>query len=93
MNFNFSGLLDGLKRGLETVETLLPIATALGAPTGLVTSVIGIASAVLETGQNVAVRIEEGKVVASSDDQAELKSILSRIQSKNDELAAYIESH
>lgn len=93
MDFSFSGLLDGLKRGLETVETLLPIATALGAPTGLITSVVGIAGAVLETGQNVATRIEEGQVVASSDDQAELKSILSRIQAKNDELAAYIETH
>lgn len=93
MDFNFSGLLDGLKRGLETVDALLPIATALGAPTGLVTSVIGIAGAVLETGQNVAARIEEGQIVASSNDQAELKSILSRIQAKNDELAAYIEAH
>lgn len=93
MDFSFKGLLDGLKRGLETVETLLPIATALGAPTGLVETVIKIGGAVFETGQNIAERVEEGKIVASSEDQAELKSILARIQAKNDELAAYIEAH
>lgn len=93
MGFNFTGLLDGLKKGLDTVETLMPIATALGAPTELVSQVTNIAGALIETGQNVAARIEEGTVVATSTDQDELKSILARIQAKNDELAAYIEAH
>jgi hypothetical protein len=71
MNFNFTGLLSGLRKGLDAVETLMPIATAMGAPTGLITTVTNIAQAVLETGQNVSERVTEGKIVATSEDQDE----------------------
>lgn len=92
MSFNFAGLLSGLQKGLDTVQALLPIATALGAPTGLVDKVTNIAQATLETGQHVQAKIEEGTIVATSQDQDQLKSILAQIEAENDALAAYIDA-
>jgi hypothetical protein len=93
MSFNLGSLLSGLQSGLAVVEQLSATATALGAPTGLVTTVAKIGGALLETAQNVKQRVDEGKIVASSTDQAQLKTILETLQAKNDELAAYIEAH
>jgi hypothetical protein len=93
MSFNFPGLLDGLQKGLAAVQALLPVATALGAPTELVQKVTDIAEATLETGRHVQEKIAEGEIVATSGDQSLLKSILERIEAENDQLAAYIEAN
>ena len=93
MSFNFAGLIAGLENGLRVVETLKPIATALGAPPGLVDKVTNIAGALIETGTHTMGLIEEGKVMATSGDQSQLKSVLERIQAENDELDVFIDAN
>lgn len=92
MNWSLHSLLPTLQKGVEFVENLLPVATSLGAP-AIVATVAKAAAAVLETAESLSDRIEEGKVVATSQDQVELKTILGRLQAKNDELRHYIETH
>jgi len=93
MDFNITGLLEGLQKGLDVVETLKPIATALGAPPELVNKVTNIAAAVLDTGQHTMGLIEEGTIVATSTDQDQLKALLARIQAENDDLDAFIDAN
>ena len=93
MSFSFASVLAGLQQGLAVVEQLSTAATAVGAPTGLITNAAKIGGALLETAQNVQARVTDGQVAATSHDQAELKAVLGRLQTKNDELAAYIEAH
>lgn len=93
MSFNFTALLSGLQQGLATVQALMPIATALGAPTGTVEKVTNIAQAVLETGQHVQAKIAEGEIVATSTDQDQLKAILAQIEAESDSLSDYIDAN
>lgn len=93
MSFSMTNFISGLQHAVAAVETLLPVATALGAPTGMVQKVTDIAGAAIDVAQNVSTRIDEGKIVATSQDQDQLKTVLASLQAKNDELAAYIDSH
>jgi len=94
MHFNVNAILDGLQTGLLAAQQISAAATALGAPTGLITTATGIASAVLEGARNVKDRVDEGHIVlAPGTSQERLKEILTGIQKVNDDLAAYIEAH
>lgn len=93
MNVNFAEILAGLEKGLDTVNTLLPVAQAVGVPVELVSKVTNIASAVLETGQHVQVLVNEGTIEATSQDQDALKATLADIQARNDALDAYVDAH
>lgn len=92
-NFSIGAVLDGLRTGLNLVQTLSPLAVAAGAPPGLVNNVTGIAKAVIETAENVNRRIEEGKIVATSTDQDQLKALVAAIQAENDELDRFIDEN
>jgi hypothetical protein len=86
-------VLAGLRQGLNAVQALAPLATAAGAPAGLVEKVSGIAGAVIDTAQNVNKRIEEGKIVATSTEQDQLKALVAGIQAENDALDAFIDAN
>lgn len=85
---NVSDIIAALDRGAQTAEMLSPIAQALGGSTA--GSIVGIIASLAATAANVLERIEEGKVVASSNEQAELKAYIERLGRVNDSLAATI---
>ena len=90
---SLNSLLATLAKGVDFVENILPVVRAvpgIGNVVSIVETALNAAGAISETVQNVQQRIEEGKVVAASDDQAQLKDMIARIQAANDELAAYI---
>ncbi|CAB4131760.1 hypothetical protein UFOVP131_31 [uncultured Caudovirales phage] len=82
---NFQTIIDGLQKGLETVEKLAPVAEQLGG--GKVAALVGtladIAGDALE-------RVEEGTLVASEREQAVVRAINTELAAKNDALAAAI---
>jgi hypothetical protein len=93
MKFSMTAALAALRTGLNTVQALAPLATAAGAPAGLVEKVTGIAGAVLDTAQNLDQRITEGAIVATSTDQDQLKALVAAIQAENDELDRFIDAN
>jgi hypothetical protein len=93
MDFSISTALAALRTGLNLVQALAPLATAAGAPEGLAEKVTGIAGAVLDTAENITQRIDEGKIVATSTDQDQLKALVAGIQAENDELDRFIDAN
>lgn len=91
--FSLGSALSALRTGLSVVQTLAPLATAAGAPAGLVEKVSGIAGAVLDTAQTINQRVEEGHIVATSNDQDQLKALVAGIQAENDELDRFIDAN
>jgi hypothetical protein len=91
--FSLSSALSALRTGLSVVQTLAPLATAVGAPAGLVEKVFGIAGAVLDTAQTINQRVEEGHIIATSNDQDQLKALVAGIQAENDELDRFIDAN
>lgn len=93
MNFSIANALSHLGEGLRVIEKLSALASSVGAPTGMITTIAKMGGALLETATNIKTRVDEGKVVATEVDQTILKNILADIRAKNDELMAYIEAH
>lgn len=86
---DISKIAAALKKGLETMEALAPLAV-LGGPAAA--GIGSIAATLADIGQNVLDKIEDGAVVASSDDKEQVKALLAQIQAENDTLAARIRS-
>lgn len=84
---DFTQISNALRQGLATVQALAPLA-ALGGPT--VAGAVSIAATLAEIGQNVLEKIEDGQIVATSQDKDQIKAILAEIQAQNDALAARI---
>ncbi len=82
-------ILDALRKGAEFVEAVAPVATIIGGP--VVATVAGVISSVSDIADNVQERAKEGKAVFSSDDEAEIQAIVSRIAAANDALNKAIE--
>lgn len=78
-------ILQNLQKGIDTAQSIAGPLAAIGVPGA------GLAKALLEVAENVKARIDEGAVVATSDDAAEVKLIIERLQTINDQLAAEIE--
>lgn len=81
---DFSTLSAGLRKGLETIKALAPLA-AFGGPA--VAGLAKIADSLATIGANVLEKIEDGTVVATSQDKAEVQKLLAEIQDENDALA------
>ena len=95
MSFSLGTFLPTLQKGLDFVTGLTD-----ALPQGIkdvMPEVVGkaaqIGGAILETAVNINDRVQEGRIVASSDDQEQLKSILERIRDENDKLRRYIAEH
>lgn len=86
---NISGILGGLQAALGTVKKFAPVAEAFGLP-AVVSTVAEVASAAIEVAENAIERINDGRVVASNEDAAQVRSILAELQAENDKLAAKI---
>ena len=82
---SLKNIVDQLERGLDTAHSLAATLSAVGVPYA------GLARSLLEIAQNVKDRVEEGAIVATSEDRIAVSSILSRLQAENDRLNAEIE--
>lgn len=82
-------LSETLKAGLATVQALAPLA-ALGGPGAV--GVASIVSGLAKVGEQIMEKIEDGTVVATSDDKAEVQGLLAQIQSENDQLARRVDA-
>ena len=78
----FQEILGYLKDGLALVQKLPPVAVQLGIPNA--SQAATIAGELVDIGQNLADRIEDGTVAANSDDQAELSALLAKLRALND---------
>lgn len=83
----FPQIADALRKGLETVDLLVPLGAAGGPAAANVAAVIGALS---EMGQAALDAVEAGLIVATSDDEQVVRSVLSELQQKNDALASRI---
>lgn len=88
--FDPSKILNALRKGVDFVETIAPIATVIGGP--IVGMVIGAISAVSDIAENANKLANEGKVVFSGGETAEIQAILGRIAKANDALNKAIEN-
>lgn len=85
----FPQITAALRKGLETVDLLLPL-TAIGGPAAAnVGAVIGALS---EMGQAALEAVEAGMIVATADDEQTVRAVLVELQGKNDVLARRIAS-
>lgn len=80
-------LSGALRNGLAVVQALAPLA-ALGGPTAA--GAASIAATLADIGQNLLDKVEDGSIVATSDDAATVKGLLAEIRAENDQLAQRI---
>lgn len=73
-----------LRGGLDLAEKAIPVAVSFGVPNA------NVAGVFLEIGKNILERLDDGAAALASDDVAELKAILGKLQILNDALAAEI---
>lgn len=81
-SLNVSGIIDGLQSALKAVQDIAPIAQKFGVVAPIATIAISAAS----IAQNILARVEEGKELLTSHDEAKIKAILADIQACNDRL-------
>lgn len=84
-------ILDTVRKGVEFVEGLKPVIAMIPGAGPIVATAISAAGAVTEVVSNIQQRVEEGQIVLASDDEAEIKGYVDRLEKVNDELAAYID--
>jgi GTP:adenosylcobinamide-phosphate guanylyltransferase len=77
-----------LETGVSFVHDLTPIVGAFGGPVAVAAADATVA--IGEIANNILVRVEEGKAVATSEDVAKIKAIIDTLQKQNDKLAAQI---
>lgn len=85
---DLGSVASGLYRVLGGIKTIMPLAKAIGGDT--LTKIIGLVDSTIDVASNIKERVEDGTVVAGSNDLSEINDILSELQSENDKLAAYI---
>lgn len=78
-------ILFSLQKGINTAQAIAGPLAAIGVPGA------GLAKALLEIAENVQTRINEGAVVATSQDRERVKQIIQELQAENDRLNAEIE--
>lgn len=88
---NVRAILDTIAKGVEFVEQLQPVIGMIPGAGPIVATAISAAGAVTEVVANIKQRVDEGQIVMASDDEAEIKGYVDRLEKVNDELAAYID--
>lgn len=89
--FDLTKLLGGVDDVVKALETLAPLAVALGAPP-IVAGVATMAIAATGTLQNIVDRAADAKEAFSTADEGKLRGMLTRLQAVNDTLAGTIAS-
>jgi outer membrane lipopolysaccharide assembly protein LptE/RlpB len=81
-------LVQLLTKGVDVLEELTPLATAIGGP--IVGNIVKTVGAFSEIGQNVLDRANEAKAVFSETDQDAIAQVIARLAAVNDKLAETI---
>lgn len=77
-------LLDGLEQAIEIGKNIAGPAAALGVPGA------ALGKAVLEIAENLRQRVEDGTVVATSEDKEQVVAIIEKVKAENAALDDYI---
>lgn len=88
---DFTKIISALETGVQFVEEFAPTVAALTPYGGLVDTATKAIEAVTETVENVQARVEEGAIVASSNDQAQVRDLAQRLHDANDVIAKQID--
>lgn len=80
--------LDILHKGTAIADNISPLLSAFGVPQAA--NVIKIVETLTKLAETVLLRIEEGRIVATSTQKAELEAIIANLQARNDALAKVI---
>jgi hypothetical protein len=86
MTFDMTKVLGGLKTALAAAQDLAGPLAAIGVPYA------GLAKSALTIAQNIDQRITDGTIVATSEDHAAVKQIITDLEAENDRLAAEIDA-
>jgi hypothetical protein len=89
--FDFSKILPALEKGVQFVEQIAPTLAELTPYGAVAETAVKAIEAVTETVQNVQQRVEEGSIVAHSNDQAQVRGLAERLHAVNDGLAKQID--
>jgi hypothetical protein len=88
--FALATVLSAIRQGVTMAEALLPVASAVGGPT--LEKAINLVAAVTEFADHTNALVTEGQVVANSNDEAEIKQLIIRLQRVNDTLASEVDA-
>jgi uncharacterized coiled-coil protein SlyX len=88
---DFSKLLAGLEKGVQFVEEVAPTIAELTPYGAIAETAVKAIGAVTETIHNVAERVNEGEIVANSQDQEQVRALAQRLHDVNDDLARQID--
>lgn len=88
---DFSKLMGALEKGVQFAEEMAPALGALTPYAGVAETAANAIAAVTEVVQNVQQRIEDGSIVAHSDDQDQVRQMAQRLHDINDGLAEQID--
>ena len=83
-------IFDFMDKVTDVVKAASPIATMLGIP--LVEKVAGWADTAVDVGKNAIARADEGKIVLTSVDKADINARIAALESANAALNAEIEA-
>lgn len=86
---SIKSIIDAIEDGIATVEKFKGLAATLGIPLG---PILEIAKSVTEVASNIADRAAEAGEVLSSDDEARIEELTTRLAAVNDDLAKAIDA-
>ena len=84
-------LLETIKKGVEFAEELTPVLSLIPGAGAILATATKAVGAVMEVVENVQGKVQEGAVVLTSQDQAELDGYIRRLTQANDELMRYVD--
>lgn len=89
-NLDLAGVANSLHKIINVVDDLMPIAKVLGGPA--IEPIANIIDAATEIGSNALTALEGGRAVASSRDEALIRTALADLEARNDKLTKLIEA-
>ena len=89
---NLTNIIAGLKSAAHMAETLVPEIASLTPYGAIATTVVNAVGAATEMADELNARIAEGKIVASSTDQEQVRDLAQKLHDHNDELARQIDA-
>lgn len=92
MSFDLTSFLAGLNKTVDGIQALTPLATALGAPPGIVGMVNAVVDAAQSTTGHIAEAVNNGTVIATAQDQDELKALDARLQAQAQPLSDWVDN-
>ena len=80
MKFTVAGAISAIRTGLELVQSLNPLAQAIGGP--FIEKALNAVSVVDDIAKDLKKRLDDRNIVMSSDDEAFVKAALAKIEAE-----------